>query len=67
MEKGIEPQNQYNIDEIGFRIGIGKNQWIVTRELDRAKLMTIGSSTNRDLITVCETISPDGCGKRSRS
>lgn len=28
-EKGIQPGEIYNSDETGFRIGVGKNQWIV--------------------------------------
>jgi hypothetical protein len=31
-EKGIQPGDIYNFDETGFRIGVGKDQWIVTRD-----------------------------------
>jgi hypothetical protein len=55
---GIQPRDIYNFDETGFRIGIGKDQWIITRDPDRQAYL--GSSTNRELVTVCETISADG-------
>jgi len=29
-EKGILDTDTYNFDETGFRIGIGREQWIVT-------------------------------------
>ena len=45
-------------DETGFRIGGGKNQWIVTR--DPSREMCLGSCTNRDFVTICEAISGDG-------
>ena len=50
-EKGIQP------DETGFRIGVGKNQWIVMR--DSSGEMCLESSTNRDFVTICEAISGD--------
>jgi hypothetical protein len=55
---GIQHRDIYNFDETGFRIGIGKDQWIITRDPSRDSYP--GSSTNRELITVCETISADG-------
>jgi len=57
-KKGILPQNTYNFDETGFRIGIGKDQWVVTR--DSKKPLSFASSTNQELVTVIETISGDG-------
>jgi len=55
----IQPADTYNFDESGFRIGIGRDQWIITRDPNRQAYL--GSSTNRELITVGETISGDGC------
>ena len=54
----IEPCDQYNFDETGFRIGIGRDQWIITR--DPTQQAYLGSSTNRELVSVCETIRGDG-------
>ena len=57
-EKGIQDADCYNFDETGFRIGIGKDQWVVTREPTRP--LYLPSSSNRELVTVCETVSSDG-------
>jgi len=55
---GIQTSDRYNFDETGFRIGIGRDQWIITR--DPTRQAYLGSSTNREMVTVCETISADG-------
>ena len=57
-ERGIQPRDIYIFDENGFRIGVGKDQWIVI--LDPNHQSYLGSSTNRDLVTSCETSSGDG-------
>ena len=57
-EKGIQRADIYNFDETGFRIGIGRDQWVVTREAKRP--LTLGSSSNRESVTVIEAISGDG-------
>ena len=57
-EREIQPRDIYNFDETGFRIGVGKDQWIVT--LDPNYQSCLGSSANRDLVKSCETISGDG-------
>ena len=31
-EKGIQPCDMYNFNETSFRFGVGKNQWIITRD-----------------------------------
>ena len=54
----IAPADIYNFDETGFRIGIGRHQKIITR--DPKARPYIESSTNRDYVTVVETISADG-------
>ena len=57
-EKGILPGDIYNFDETGFRIGVGKNQWIVTR--DSSREVYLGSCTNQDFVTICKAICSDG-------
>lgn len=54
----IQLQDIWNFDETGFRIGIGKNQWIVTR--DNRRPAYIPSSTSRELVTCIEAVSADG-------
>ena len=57
-KKGILVSDRYNFDQTGFRIGVGRNQWIVTVDPDRQAYL--GSSTNRELVTSCKVISSDG-------
>ena len=56
-EKDILPGNIYNIDETGFRISIGGNQWIITMDIHR--LHHSPSDTNRDYTTSVEAVSGD--------
>ena len=44
--------------DFAFRIGVGKNQKIVTRISNRS--LSPGSNTNRETVTVVEAISGDG-------
>ena len=53
-EKGILLDDMYNMDETGFQIGVGKNQWIVT--IDPSRQSYLASSNNRDYITIIEEI-----------
>ena len=55
----IQPADTYNFDESGLRIDIGGDQWIIKRDPNRQAYL--GSSTNRELITIGETISGEGC------
>jgi len=55
---GILDTDSYNVDETGFQIGIGRDQWIITREPTRP--MYLASSSNRELVTVMETVGGDG-------
>jgi len=57
-KNGIQSTDIYNFDETGFRIGIGKDQWIITQDPDRQSYLA--SSSNRELVTSCETIGGDG-------
>ena len=52
---GIIQGDAYNIDETGFRIGVGGSQWIIT--IDHQKAYLSPSESNRDYITSVETIS----------
>ena len=58
QQYGILPGDTYNMDETGFRTGIGRDQWIITRDLKR--ISYIASSTIRDLISAIEAVSADG-------
>lgn len=55
---GIQPSDIYNTDETGFRIGVGRDQWVITRHSRRK--VYIGSDTNRESLTVIEAVSTDG-------
>lgn len=57
-EHGICQQDIYNFDETGFQIGVGRDQFIITRH-PKKKLFN-GSVTNRESITVLEAVSADG-------
>ena len=57
-EHGICQQDIYNFDETGFQIGVGRDQFIITRHLKK-KLFN-GSVTNRESVTVLEAVSVDG-------
>lgn len=58
MEKQIDPKDVYNFDEMGFRTGIGRSQWILTRDPKRPSYLA--SSSNRETLTCVEAISGDG-------
>ena len=57
-EHNIQPADVYNFDETGFHIGIGRDQWIITRDPNRQAYLA--SSSNPELVSVCETISANG-------
>lgn len=54
----IHPDDIWNGDETGFRVGMGKNQWVITQDGERRP--TLSSASCRDLITVIETINAMG-------
>jgi hypothetical protein len=56
-EKGIVPQDIWNMDETGFRIGVGKDQLIVTK---RKRAHYFGIPENRESATAIEAISAGG-------
>ena len=53
----IQQGDTYNMDETGFRLGVGGSQWVITTGIDAVQS---GSDTNRDFCTAIETISGDG-------
>ncbi|KJZ69725.1 hypothetical protein HIM_10894 [Hirsutella minnesotensis 3608] len=57
QEEGIPPEDIWNMDETGFRIGVGKDQLIVTKR-DRAHYF--GIPENRESATAIEAISASG-------
>ncbi len=46
------------MDKTGFRIEIGREQWIITRDPNRQAYL--GSSSNRELVTAVKCMSADG-------
>ncbi|KAJ5969218.1 hypothetical protein N7501_005466 [Penicillium viridicatum] len=56
-EHSICQQDIYNFDETGFQIGVGRDQFIITRH-PKKKLFN-GSVTNRESVTVLEAVSAD--------
>ena len=58
QEKGILPDDIYNMDEMGFRIGVGGSQWIITMDITRPHFSP--SDTNRDYAMSIEAVSGDG-------
>jgi hypothetical protein len=58
-EYGILPDDLYNMDETGFRIGVGRAHKIVTRRNNKERLY-LSDPNNRESITSIETICADG-------
>ncbi len=54
---GFQPGDIYNMNETGFRIDIGKDQKIITKEAKRQSYLV--SSSSRELVTVMECIAAD--------
>jgi hypothetical protein len=54
---GILPESIWNMDETGFRIGIGKDQFVVTK---RKRIHYFGTPENRESATAIEAISAGG-------
>ncbi|KAE8188234.1 hypothetical protein CF336_g6238 [Tilletia laevis] len=55
---GILPDDIWNVDEAGFRVGIGGRQWIVTRCTSRDA--HLAAETCRDSVTCIEAVSAAG-------
>ena len=56
---GILPCDQYNFDKTGFSIGVGGQQYVVTMDLAK-KCAESPSDSNRDHVSLVETVSADG-------
>ena len=57
QDNGIPPEDIWNMDETGFRIGVGKDQLIVTK---RRRAHYFGIPENRESATAIEAISANG-------
>ena len=57
QENGIPPEDIWNMDETGFRIGVGRDQLIVTK---RMRAHYFGVPENRESATAIEAISANG-------
>ena len=57
-EHGIQPNDIWNMDETGFRIGVAKQQTVLT-ELP-GRYTALPSSNNRESLTIIEAISAGG-------
>ncbi|ERF72127.1 hypothetical protein EPUS_02918 [Endocarpon pusillum Z07020] len=55
---GVFDDDIWNFDETGFRIGVGKSQWIVTSS--HAKRHYLVSDNNREYVTAIEAVSATG-------
>jgi phosphoglycolate phosphatase-like HAD superfamily hydrolase len=53
-DRGVDPEDIWNMDETGFRIGMGKDQLIVTK---RKRAHYFGIAENRESATAIEAIS----------
>ncbi len=54
----IKPEDIRNSDETGFMIGMGKDQWVLTRDGTRPSYLR--STTTMELVTVIKTVSGKG-------
>lgn len=58
IEYGVHPDDIWNMDEVGYRIGVGQDRSIMTTEPDR--LHYVPSDTNRESCTGVEAINTRG-------
>lgn len=57
MEFGIDPADQWNFDETGFRIGVGKDQWIITFH---PNVRYLAAPDDRESVTLVEAVNGAG-------
>ena len=55
---GITDEDSWNMDETGFRIGVGKSQFVVSTH--KVKKLVMADPDNRDYITSVECINGTG-------
>lgn len=58
IDYGVDPDNIWNMDEVGYRIGVGQDRSIVTSEPQRIHYLP--SDTNRESATGVEAINTRG-------
>lgn len=58
IEKDINISDIYNADETGCRVGVGRDQKVIT--LDSQKVPCLGTASSRKLVTLYESVSADG-------
>lgn len=58
IEHGIDPDDIWNMDEVGYRIGVGQDRSVVTTQSHH--LHYLPSDTNRESCTGVEAINSRG-------
>jgi hypothetical protein len=58
QKHGITPENIWNMDETGFRIGTSKSQYVLTEQPEKSHFLPIAN--NRESLTVVEAVSAGG-------
>ena len=58
QEFEVQIEDTYNFDETGFRIGVGKSQWVITEERELPLYQT--DADNREYITSIECVGGSG-------
>jgi hypothetical protein len=58
--EGISPKNIWNMDEIGFQIGMGGQRKVVTTDTGKVKNHYIASHSDRESLTITEAINAAG-------
>lgn len=58
QEHGITPENIWNMDDTGFRIGTSKSQYVLTEHPEKSHFLPIAN--NRESLTVVEAVSAGG-------
>ena len=58
MLLGIADEDIWNMDETGFRVGVGKAHWVIT--VDPKRSLRLADPDNRESLTSVEAISGGG-------
>jgi hypothetical protein len=56
-DHGIDSNDIWNFDETGFRIGVGRDQLVITKQ---QRQLYLGHPTNRESVTAIEAVSAGG-------
>ena len=54
----IQPADQWNFDETGYRMGIGRDDWVISA--DNTRIIYSNCSDNREALTAMECINGVG-------